>query len=155
LPDDELPQDDATAVLICHVLSSVQPFVVEKSSEKYVVPHAVGVVQVLPEHVRPLQHCELVEQNEPEGRHGVAHWPLWQVRPLQHWLLVEHPEPEGRHGVAHWPLWQVRPLQHWLLVEHPEPEGRHGVAHEPLWQVSPVQHWPLVEQLAPEVPHGT
>lgn len=99
LPDDELPHDDASAGLICHVLSNVQPFVVEKSSEKYVVPHAVGVWQELLVQVRPVQHCELVVQKEPEPTQGVWQELLVQVRPLQHCELVEQNEPEPTQGV--------------------------------------------------------
>jgi hypothetical protein len=93
-PAELEPQDDASALEICHVLSRVQPRVLEKLSEKYVVPQALGVVQELPEHVRPLQHWLLVVQNPPELTQGVAHWPLWQVSPEQHWLLVEQSEPD-------------------------------------------------------------
>lgn len=42
-PEDELPQADARAGPICHVLSVTQPCVPEKLSEKYVVPQADGV----------------------------------------------------------------------------------------------------------------
>jgi hypothetical protein len=111
-----------------------------------------------PLQMSPTQHCSVVWQFDPGGRHAPdPQTPFSQTR-LQHSLGSPHAKPSSLHCIApQTPLLQ-RPEQHSKPLKHPNPSGVHEKPHEEvLGSQKPLQHWKSFEHNQPsgwQLPHA-
>jgi len=84
-----------------------------------------GTPQWPPLHTRPTQHCGLLTQFDPVGKHEPApQMPFWQTF-VQHSLFPLHGKPSSLHCAAPQTPFVQLPVQHWDGMSQPKPSGWH------------------------------